>query len=67
MMQYAGIQGCGWLRCKWSGFRLYPPKMFDEIAPGWHYADGAIVLGFFVYQWRVWLKPISAPAPEGGE
>jgi hypothetical protein len=54
------IQSLGFLRIKWSGFHWYRAEDFeplrDDIDTGYSYAEGAIVLGWFVYQYRVWHK-----------
>ena len=50
------IERVGFLRIKWSGFHWYRAEDFEEVTDGYSYADGAIVLGWFVYRYRVWNK-----------
>jgi hypothetical protein len=50
------IERVGFLRIKWSSFHWFRAEDFEEVADGYSYADGAIVLGLFVYRYRVWRK-----------
>jgi hypothetical protein len=54
------IEHLGFIRSKWSGFHWYKAKDFEpfhaDINTGYSYAEGAIVLGFWVYCYRVWRK-----------
>jgi hypothetical protein len=48
------IEHLGFIRSKWSGFHWLRATDFEALAYSWEYADGAIVLGFYVYRYRVW-------------
>jgi hypothetical protein len=47
----------GWLKCGWSGFRFYFAKQMDGCCGGgFWYSECAVVIGFWVYQFRIWVK-----------
>jgi hypothetical protein len=50
------VENLGFIKCKWSGFHWYRAKEFEYFVNGYSYAEGAIVLGFFVYRYRIWHK-----------
>lgn len=48
------LEHLGWMKCKWSGFKLYVSDDFDPMPNGYSYASIHIVLGWWVYHLRVW-------------
>jgi hypothetical protein len=47
----------GWIKCGWSGFSFqFNEEMDDACGGGHHYSNVYIVLGFWVYEFRIWVK-----------
>ena len=53
------FESLGWIRSRWSGFRIYFNKQMDDCGPGHWYSENAVVLGFWVYQFRIWVHANS--------
>jgi hypothetical protein len=50
----------GWIKCRWSGFNFsFDETMDDACGEGYSYSDCFIVAGFWVYQFRIWIKEIA--------
>lgn len=52
-MRYS-IERLGWVRTVYSGFRLMLGRDYDTCTSTASYKTHALVLGWWVYQWRVW-------------
>lgn len=51
------IESLGWLRVGFSGIRLdLDPEYDDSVGGGYAYKSHALVLGWWVYRWRVWRR-----------
>ena len=50
------IERLGFIGCKWSGFQILIDDESHSIGEGWSYKEHALVLGFWVFQWRTWYK-----------
>jgi hypothetical protein len=48
------FESLGFIKCEWSGFHWYRANEFEDLAEGYSYAEGFLVLGFFVYHYRIW-------------
>lgn len=49
------IESLGWMRVKWSGMWLYRDTSQDwNVCGDCEYQNHALVLGWWVYRWRVW-------------
>lgn len=49
------IEWMGWIKCKWSGFRILIDSEAERMPNGYHYAPAYIVCGWWVYQLRIWV------------